>query len=99
MGDEQLLDIAKQFLQTPEGQKALADQIDVNSLEQQLLSLETSNLTREERREIRRFRRLRRREERRAQIEALRKRLKDQTPQIRSYKISGRLLELYLKVL
>lgn len=93
MGDEQLLDLAKQFLQTPEGQKVLADQIDVNSLEQRLLELETSDLTREERREIRRFRRIRRREQRRAQIEALKKRLKDQTPQIRSYKISGRLFD------
>lgn len=93
MGDEHLLDLAKQFLQTPEGQKVLADQIDVNSLEQRLLELETSDLTREERREIRRFRRIRRREQRRAQIEALKKRLKDQTPQIRSYKISGRLFD------
>lgn len=93
MGDEQLLDLAKQFLQTPEGQKVLADQIDVNSLEQRLLELETSNLTREERREIRRFRRIERREQRRSQIEALKKRLKDQTPQIRSYKISGRLFD------
>lgn len=93
MGDEQLLDLAKQFLQTPEGQKVLADQIDVNSLEQRLLELKTSDLTREERREIRRFRRIKRREQRKAQIEALRKRLKDQTPQIRSYKINGRLYD------
>ena len=93
MGDEQLLDLAKQFLQTPEGQKVLADQIDVNSLEQRLLELKTSDLTREERREIRRFRRIKRREQRKAQIEALRKRLKDQNPQIRSYKINGRLYD------
>ncbi|MDB4378345.1 hypothetical protein N9Z41_01110 [bacterium] len=100
MGEEQLLDLAKQFLQTPEGQKLIADQVDINSLEKKLLELESSNLTREERRENRQNRREKRREEREkkreereAKIQELKQRIKDQIPQIKSYKIKGRLYD------
>jgi len=104
MGDEQLLDLAKQFLQTPEGQKVLADQIDVNSLEQRLLELESSNLSREEKRNLRRERRetrreirqqLRedRREKRREEIFQLRAKLKSNIPVIRQFTIKGRLYD------
>lgn len=93
MGDEQLLELAKQFLQTPEGQKLIADQVDINSLEKQLLELESSNLTREERRKNRQNRREKRKEKREAKIQELKQKIKDQIPQIKSYKVKGRLYD------
>jgi len=96
MGEEQLLELAKEFLQTPEGQKVLADQLDIDSLEKQLLELErgeVSNLSREDRRRNRRERRINRKADRKAKIEELKQRIKNQIPKIQSYKVKGRLYD------
>ena len=107
MGEEALLELAKQFIQTPEGQKLIADQIDVDQIEKQLLKLEAgdnSNLTREERRERRAERRENRRErraerrenrrERRAEEKIqLRAKIKSNIPVLKQFKIKGKLYD------
>jgi len=103
MEEEQLINLAKQFLKTPEGQKIITDQLDIDTLEKKLQELISStptqsDLTREERRGIRKSRRENRRESsrgiREAQIEELKKKISDQIPKIQSYKIKGRVFDI-----
>ena len=103
MGEEALLELAKQFIQTPEGQKLIADQIDVDQIEKQLLKLEAgdnSDLTREERkkrrierRENRRKRREERRDKRAEEKIQLRAKIKSNIPVLKQFKIKGKLYD------
>ena len=103
MGEEALLELAKQFIQTPEGQKLIADQIDIDQIEKQLLKLEAgdnSDLTREERkqrrierRENRRERRAERRDKRAEEKIQLRAKIKSNIPVLKQFKIKGKLYD------
>lgn len=103
MGEEALLELAKQFIQTPEGQKLIVDQIDVDQIEKKLLKLEAgdnSDLTREERkqrrierRENRRERRIERRDKRGEEKIQSKAKIKSNIPVLKPFKIKGKLYD------
>lgn len=103
MLDEELLLLAQQFLDSPEGKKLLENigfELDVESINRKIKESE-DDLSREERREARKAKRVERRNERekrkeerrearKEEIQQLRAQLKANIPVIREYPISGK---------
>lgn len=99
MGEEQLLQLSTLFLQSPQGEKFINEQVDFDQLEEQLVEFDGvkfSTLTREERKERRAERRAGRklsREERKEKIKKLKEESKLFIPVIKSFKVKGRVYD------
>lgn len=102
MGEDALLQLVQQFLDTPQGQSLLqqtGNVIDVESINRRIAALD-KDLSREERQKIRaerrNFRQQKRedrRKKRREEIQRLRAQLKGNIPVIRTFDVAGRLFD------
>jgi len=102
MGEDALLQLVQQFLDTPQGQNLLqqtGNVIDVESINRRIAALD-KDLSREERQErraerrnFRQQKREDRRKKRREEIQRLRAQLKGNIPVIRTFNINGRLFD------